>query len=143
DDPDCAARLEQATRSGTRFVQAQRYLPEITAGDKRVLLLGGEILGWVRRLPADGDFRSNINAGGRCVPCELEASDTALCARLGVWLRQHAVHFAGVDIVGRHVLEVNITSPSCLREINALGGQRLEERIVAYAESHSARLRSG
>jgi glutathione synthase len=142
DDRGCAAPLEQATRSGTRFVQAQRYLPEITAGDKRVLLLGGEILGWVRRLPAAGDFRSNINAGGRCVPCELEASDTALCTRLGAWLRRHAIHFAGVDIVGRHVLEVNITSPSCLREINALSGQRLEERIVAYAEAASARLRS-
>ncbi len=71
EDPRAAARLTEATENGRRFVQGQRFLPDIAGGDKRVLLLGGEILGWVRRLPATGDFRSNINAGGQCVPCEL------------------------------------------------------------------------
>ena len=135
DDPQRQARLEQATLGGERFVQAQRFLPEIARGDKRVLLLGGEMLGWVRRVPADGDFRSNVNAGGHCEACDLDKSDHAICARIGSWLRQHGIHFAGVDIVGRHVLEVNITSPSCLREMNALSGQRLEQAVVAYAEA--------
>ena len=134
-DPQRQALLEHATFDGQRFVQAQRYLPEIAQGDKRVLLLGGEVLGWVRRVPADGDFRSNVNAGGHCEPCDLDDSDYAICVRIGAWLRQHGIHFAGVDIVGRHVLEVNITSPSCLREMNALSGQRLEEAVVAYAEA--------
>lgn len=139
-DPDSNRVFVQATADGTRFVQGQRYLPEIAHGDKRVLLLGGEILGWVRRVPAPGDFRSNVNAGGHCVKCELTNEDRAICSRLGTWLRQHDIHFAGVDIVGAHVLEVNITSPSCLREMNTLTGQRLEDRVVDYAELASRRL---
>lgn len=142
-EPHLKNKLAQATAGGTRFVQGQQYLPEVAEGDKRVLLLGGEVLGWVRRVPAAGDFRSNVNAGGQCVPCELNETEFTICARVGAWLRRQDIHLAGVDIVGSHVLEVNITSPSCLREINILTGQRLEERIVDYAEGVCRRLRSG
>ena len=135
EDADCRDRFEEATLGGLRFVQAQPFLPEIEKGDKRVLLLGGELLGWVARVPADGEFRSNINAGGRCVPCELNDSDRAICARLGPWLVREGIHLAGVDIVGRKVLEVNITSPSCLREINQLTGEELERRVLDYLEA--------
>ena len=131
-EPDAAARLAQATDDGSRFVQGQQFLPEITEGDKRVLLLGGELLGWVRRVPAAGEFRSNINAGGRCRPCDLTASDRALCERLRPWLLREEIHLAGVDIVGTRVLEVNITSPSCLREMDDLTGAALEDRILSY-----------
>lgn len=134
------ALLERATAGETRFVQGQRFLPEIHEGDKRVLLLDGEILGWVRRVPKEGEFRSNINAGGRCVPCELNASDRAICKRIGPWLKREGILFAGVDIVGAHVLEVNITSPSCLREINQLTGQELERQIIDAVESSCRRL---
>ncbi len=134
DDPNRRSLFEQVTRGGTRFIQAQRFLPEISAGDKRVLLLGGEILGWVRRVPSSGDFRSNVNAGARCEPCELTESDRRICARIGPWLNERGIHLAGIDIVGEYVLEVNITSPSCLREINALTGLRLEEKILDYLE---------
>lgn len=138
DDADLQSRLHQATAAGRRFVQGQRYLPEIEQGDKRVLLLGGEILGWVRRLPAAGEFRSNINAGGHCVPCELTDSDRAICARIAPWLRAREIVLAGVDIVGVHVLEINITSPSCLREINELTGEQLQEKIVTHVEERSS-----
>jgi glutathione synthase len=137
-DPLAADRLALATANGERFVQGQRFLPEIAQGDKRVLLLGGEILGWVRRLPAAGEFRTNINAGGRCVSCELTESDRAICERLRPWLQQEEIHLAGVDIVGEQVLEVNITSPSCLREINALSGVALEETVLDYVEAISS-----
>ena len=133
-DPDRIGVLDRATDGGTRFVQGQQFLPEAVEGDKRVLMLGGEILGWIRRVPAPGDFRSNVNAGGHCIECDLSEGDRAICGRIGAWLRQQDIHLAGVDIVGSHVLEVNITSPSCLQEMNALTGQRLEERIVDYAE---------
>jgi glutathione synthase len=132
-DPEAARKIDQAVSNG-RFVQAQRFLPEIEQGDKRVLLLGGEILGWVRRVPPPGDFRSNVNAGGRCVPCELTPHDRAICERLRPWLQREEIHLAGVDIVGEHVLEVNITSPSCLREINELTGAALECAIVDYVQ---------
>jgi glutathione synthase len=132
-------RLREATLHGRRFVQGERFLPEIVQGDKRILLLGGDILGWVRRLPASGDFRSNVNAGGHCVPCELTDADRAICARLGPWLRGQGIILAGIDIVGEHVLEVNITSPSCLREMNELTGERLQERIVDHVEQLTRR----
>lgn len=133
-DPAAGERLSRATAGG-RFVQGQRFLPEVAEGDKRVLLLGGEVLGWVRRVPKEGDFRSNVNAGGRCVPCELTEKDREICAILAPWLRREGIHLAGVDIVGAHVLEVNITSPSCLREMNDLGGAALERDILDYVEA--------
>lgn len=133
-DREGLSRLAEATAGGT-FVQGQRFLPEIAEGDKRVLLLGGEILGWVRRVPKAGDFRSNVNAGGHCVPCDLAESDLEICARLRPLLDREGIHLAGVDIVGRYVLEVNITSPSCLREMNALYGTSLEKKILDYVEA--------
>lgn len=136
DDPKAVSQIERAV-AAERFVQAQRFLAQIEEGDKRVLLLGGEILGWVRRLPAPGDFRSNVNAGGRCVPCDLTSNDRAICERLRPWLVREEIHLAGVDIVGEHVLEVNITSPSCLREINALTGSALERAIVDYVQERN------
>ena len=139
-EPQAAVLLGQATLDGKRFVLGQRFLPEIVKGDKRVLLLGGEILGWVRRLPAAGEFLTNINAGGHCVPCALSEADRAICARLGPWLRREDIHLAGVDIVGERVLEVNITSPSCLREIDALYGTALEEKILDYVEAKILRV---
>lgn len=141
DDPNRHPLFEQITAGGRRFVQAQRFLPEIAEGDVRVLLLAGEPVGWVRRVPAAGDFRSNINAGGRCVPCDLSDRERAICARFGPWLRQEGIVLAGVDIVGDFVLEVNITSPSCLVEINDLTGATLERRIVDHAASACRRFR--
>jgi len=135
-DPNRRALVGQVTAGGCRFVQAQRYLPEIAEGDKRVLLLGGEILGWLRRVPAPGDFRSNVNAGGHCLPCDLSEKDREICRRLGQWLTAEGIHLAGVDLVGEYVLEVNITSPSCLREMNALSGRRLEHQVIDYVEQH-------
>jgi glutathione synthase len=129
---DLEAGLRRATEDGTRFVQGQEFLPEIVEGDIRVLMLGGEILGWVRRVPATGDFRSNINAGGRCVPCPLDAADRALCNGVAGWLKKESIHLAGVDIVAGRVLEINLTSPSCLREINQLYGLHLEREILDY-----------
>lgn len=140
-EPGTSERIAEATGNGRSFVLGQRFLPEIRKGDKRVLLLGGEILGWVRRLPAPGEFRSNVNAGGRCVPCELDASDRAICARLKPWLIQQRIHLAGVDIVGSQVLEVNTTSPSCLREMNNLYGWSLERTVLDYAEGELLALR--
>lgn len=128
-DPNAAPLIRSLSAQGRRYLQAQRFLPEIEDGDKRVLLLDGDTLGWVRRVPGPGDFRSNVNAGGVCRPCDLTENDRRICAQLAPWLRRERIVLAGVDIVGEFVLEVNITSPSCLREINALTGQRLEKRI--------------
>lgn len=131
-DPNVAPLIRSLSAQGRRYLQAQRFLPAIEEGDKRVLLLDGDILGWVRRVPGPGDFRSNVNAGGVCLPCDLTEHDRRICAQLAPWLRRQQIVLAGVDLVGEFVLEVNITSPSCLREINALTGQRLEARIFDH-----------
>ncbi|WP_305045922.1 glutathione synthase [Geoalkalibacter sp.] len=141
-DSNARPLLASLTQEGRRFLQAQRFLPEIQDGDKRVLLLDGEILGWVRRVPAPGDFRSNVNAGGRCLPCDLSENDRRICAMLSPWLRREGILLAGIDIVGDKVLEVNITSPSCLREINQLTGQRLETRIIDVLETRAGQGRT-
>jgi len=130
-----AGRLAEATDQGRRFVQGQRYLEMATEGDIRILLLGGEVLGWVRRRPAAGEFRSNINAGGSCEAVTLGARERQICARVGPWLRQREIHLAGVDLIGGYLLEINLTSPSCLLEMNDLNGWRLEEAILDYAEA--------
>jgi glutathione synthase len=135
DDPNHGALLEQATLQGTRFVQGQRFLPEVAAGDKRVLLLDGNILGAVRRLPAPGDFRANINAGATCHRCTLNAQEVAISSRVGRWLAKEGIVLAGIDLVGEWLLEVNITSPSCLREINELEGVALESRVLDSIET--------
>lgn len=136
--PDLAAAIDFATDNGRRFVQGQKYLTDIAAGDIRVLMLGGEILGWVRRLPAAGDFRSNVNAGGHCEACTLGPREQKICAMVGPWLREREIHFAGIDIIGDYLLEINLTSPSCLREMNILNGWRLEETILDYVEKRLA-----
>ncbi|SDM21720.1 glutathione synthase [Geoalkalibacter ferrihydriticus] len=135
DDPNARPLMTDMTRGGTRFLQAQKFLPAIiNFGDKRVLLLAGEILGWIRRVPAAGDFRSNINAGGRCEPCDLNPRDHHICKVVGRWLKREGILLAGIDIVGEYLLEVNITSPSCLREINQLTGTQLEIQIMDRLE---------
>jgi len=141
-DPRAEELIDRAAEGGGRCVVAQRFLPEIREGDKRVLMLGEEILGWVNRRPAPGEFRSNVNAGGRCLLCELTARDRAICERVGPWLVREGIHFSGLDIVGPYLLEVNITSPSCLRELNQLTGQSLEKRVVDYVEENCRRARN-
>ncbi|NIQ97813.1 MAG: glutathione synthase [Desulfuromonadales bacterium] len=126
--------LRRATAGGTRFVQGQEFLPQIERGDIRVLMLDGEMLGHVRRVPPEGSFRSNVNAGGHCVPCDLGEEERAVCRRIGPWLKRNGIYLAGIDIVAGKVLEVNITSPSCLREINTLYGTCLERDIVDFVE---------
>ncbi len=128
-------RLAAATDQGRRFVQGQRYLERATEGDIRILLLGGEILGWVRRRPAAGEFRSNINAGGHCEAVTLGEREREICARVGPWLRQRGIHLAGIDLIDGYLLEINLTSPSCLLEMNDLNGWRLEEAVLDYVEA--------
>jgi glutathione synthase len=131
-DPGWSSTLAKLVAASGGFLQAQRFLPESSAGDKRVLMLGGEILGSLRRVPVIGDFRSNINAGGRFAACSLTVEDLAVCERVGKWLAEEGIHFAGVDLVGPYLLEINITSPSCLVELNELAGLPMERRILDY-----------
>lgn len=148
DDANLNAILEAQTVDGTRTVMVQRYLPEIVAGDKRILLIDGEPVPYaLARLPAPGETRANLAAGGRGVGVELSARDRWICAQVGPRLRQRGLFFVGLDVIGDYLTEINVTSPTGVRELDAwynlnIGGQviealqrRLEASLVITATS--------
>jgi len=112
----------------------QEYLPQAAAGDKRILLLEGEPLGAVNRVPSEGDFRGNVAAGGRVEKTEITEKERALCAALAPVLRQEKLYFVGIDVIGERLTEVNVTSPTMLREISQLQGVDLANQVAEWLE---------
>lgn len=119
-----AVILDLLTHNGTQSIMAQRYIPEIsTAGDKRILMIHGEPVPYaLARMPAAGDWRGNLAAGatGEVVP--LTERDKALCKELSPFLKASGLHFVGLDVIGHWLTELNVTSPTCLREISETTG---------------------
>jgi len=140
-DRNAASLLELYTRRGTEWAMLQHYLAESRAGDKRILVLDGEPLGAVLRVPRPDDHRGNMAAGGTPVRAELSSQDRAVCERLAPHLRAEGLHFVGLDVIGRCLTEVNVTSPTGLVEISRLDGSPLAERVVAGVERLAARPR--
>ncbi len=128
-DATLAALLLDA-RGERRYVQAQAYLPAIAAGDKRIYLLDGEPVGIVNRVPAPGSRLGNIHQGAHVEAAALNDDERACIATLQPWLRRHGLLLVGADFIGGRLTELNITSPSALRQINAVSGQRIERVIV-------------
>jgi glutathione synthase len=141
-DPNVGSILEQATRFDTRWAMAQQFVPEVSQGDKRILLLEGEPLGAVRRVPRDGDVRANLHVGGRPTKTTISAADRRIIERLGPDLRERGLFFVGIDVIGGKLTEINVTSPTGMQEIDRLDGVRLEEQVIARAEA-LARRRAG
>ena len=127
--------LEAATDNGRRLVMGQRYLPEIRQGDKRIIVLNGEPLGAVLRVPLESETRGNIHVGGQCVKTEVTERDREICADLAPLLRADGLYFVGLDVIGSFLTEVNVTSPTGIQEINSLNGVRLETRVIDFVES--------
>jgi glutathione synthase len=121
DDRNLYSMLEQTTRFGTRLAMAQRYLPEVRGGDKRILLLDGEPLGAVLR--------------GRPQKASVDEADRRIIERLRPWLQRDGLHFVGIDVIGGRLTEVNVTSPTGIQEMNALDGARYEERVLERVEA--------
>jgi len=133
-DRNLSALLEISTHMGAEYVMAQRYLPEIVHGDKRVLILDGKPVGAFNRVPAAGELRGNIHAGGTCRKASLTDRDHFICGVLADSLRAHGLHFVGVDIIGGYVTEINVTSPAGIPEINGFDGTRLEADTLDFLE---------
>ena len=100
----------------------QQYRPEVRAGDKRIILVDGEIAGAINRVPADGETRSNLHVGGRAAAVEITARDREICARLGPELKRRGLIFTGIDVIGPYLTEINVTSPTGIRQVKAFGG---------------------
>lgn len=137
DDRNANAIFEMSTLDGAKWVMAQRYIPEARQGDKRVLLLDGDPIGAVLRVPAADDSRGNLHVGGRAELTELTERDRVICARLKPRLLADGLRLVGIDIIGGYLTEVNVTSPTGVQQIDALLGIRLEARIVDWIEGVS------
>ena len=122
-DPNLGVIAETLTEHGTRYCMAQNYLPAIKDGDKRVLVVDGEPVPYcLARIPAQGETRGNLAAGGRGEARPLSEKDRWIAAQVGPTLREKGLLFVGLDVIGEHLTEINVTSPTCIREIdNAFG----------------------
>jgi glutathione synthase len=120
----------------------QRFLPQVAKGDKRILLIEGEALGAVNRVPAEDDIRSNMVRGGAAAATELTAREREICARLGPHLRERGLMFVGIDVIDGFLTEINVTSPTGLRALKAVGGPDLAPAIVDAIETRRAALRA-
>lgn len=134
-DRNLSSILEQSTAFGTRAVMAQQYLPAIRMGDKRILLLEGEAIGAVLRVPADAESRANLHVGGKAVRAPLDDDDRRIIARISHFLKDKGLFFVGIDVIGGKLTEINVTSPTGVQEINTLDQTRLEALILDRVEA--------
>jgi glutathione synthase len=118
-DPNINVVIETLTQHQTRYAMAQRYLPEITAGDKRILMVDGEAIPYaLARIPQNGETRGNLAAGGRGEGIPLSERDLWIAQQVGPTLREKGILFAGLDVIGDYLTEINVTSPTCIRELD-------------------------
>ncbi len=134
DDRNLFSILEQSTRFESRRIMAQRYLPDVRRGDKRILLLEGEPIGALMRIPGEAEVRANLHVGGRPERAAVDDADRRIIERLAPLLRRDGLFFVGIDVIGGTLTEVNVTSPTGVQEINALDGTRLEAVILDRVE---------
>ena len=135
-DPNLSVILETLTAHGTRQIMAQRYLPAIKDGDKRILMIDGEPVPYcLARIPAQGETRGNLAAGGRGEARPLTERDRWIAAQVGPTLRDKGLLFVGLDVIGEHLTEINVTSPTCIREIDKAFDTRIGERLMDCIEA--------
>ncbi len=127
--------LETITNFGKQYVLAQRFIKEVSEGDKRIILLNGEPLGAVLRVPRPGgEFRCNFHSGGSPAKSELTDRDIKICKALSRRLRKDGLYFVGIDVIGGYITEINTTSPTGIQEINRLNGVKLETEVIEFVE---------
>ncbi|MEJ2609092.1 MAG: glutathione synthase [Candidatus Thiodiazotropha sp.] len=118
-DPNLTVIIETLTLHGKQYTMAQRFIPEITSGDKRILMIDGEPIPFaLARIPAEGETRGNLAAGGRGEGRPLSERDLWIAQQVGPELKSRGIYFAGLDVIGDYLTEINVTSPTCIRELD-------------------------
>ena len=136
-DPNLSVILETLSENESRTVMAQQFIPEIIHGDKRVLLIDGEAVPYaLARIPASGETRGNLAAGGTGVGVELTERDHWICQQVAPVLKQQGILFAGIDIIGDYLTEINITSPTCIRELDRIYSLDIAGDLMRCIEKH-------
>lgn len=122
-DPNLSVIIESLTLGGTRQIMAQKYIPDIVSGDKRILMIDGEPVDYaLARVPAIGESRGNLAAGGKGIAQELSDRDRWICEQVSDSVKARGLLFVGLDVIGDYLTEINVTSPTCVREIDSAKG---------------------
>ena len=149
DDPNIGVVLETLTEFDVRSVMAQRYVPEIVHGDKRILLIDGEPVPYaLARMAPPGETRANLAVGGKGRGVELSERDRWICEQVAPTLRDRGLLFVGLDVIGDYLTEINVTSPTCVRELDQIYGLNISadlmDRVVTKIDSQrKSRARNG
>lgn len=138
-DKNARGIVDIVTLEGRLLVMVQEFLPKVVVGDKRVLLLDGEPLGAILRVPRADDLRSNIHVGGSVVPCELTPREREMVAAIAPRLRADGLYFVGLDVIGEHLTEVNVTSPTGIQELSRFTQREVAAEVIAWAEKNRDR----
>jgi glutathione synthase len=136
-EKNARAIVDMLTHEGHRLAIVQEFLPSVTAGDKRILLLDGEPLGAILRVPRGDDFRSNIHVGGSVVATELTPREHEMVRAVAPRLRADGLHFVGLDVIGERLTEVNVTSPTGIQELGRFTNSKPSDKVIAWAEAHA------
>lgn len=139
DDSNLGSLMEMFLESSREPVMVQKFLPEVRQGDKRIILIDGKAVGAINRVPAAGEVRSNLVAGGQAVRSGLTEREKEICAAIGPDLKSRGLTFVGIDVIGDWLTEINVTSPTGLQAINQFDGTRLEAQIWDAVETKLAR----
>ncbi len=138
-DPNFSVIVETLTEYGTQYAMAQRFIPEISAGDKRILLIDGTPVPYaLARIPAKGELRGNLAAGGQGVGVPLTERDHWICEQVAPILREKGLIFVGLDVIGDYLTEINVTSPTCIRELDAQYGLDIGSQLMETIACHLA-----
>jgi glutathione synthase len=136
-DPNLSVILETMTEHGQRFIMAQKYLPAIKDGDKRILMVNGEPVPYcLARIPSSGESRGNLAAGGRGEGRPLSDRDRWIAEQVGPTLKAKGLVFVGIDVIGDYLTEVNVTSPTCVQELDKQFGLNISAQLMDHIEAH-------
>ncbi len=122
DDENLGSMLEMFTAFYREPVIVQRYLPDVSKGDKRIILVDGAFAGAINRVPASGEARSNMHVGGKPEPTTLTSREKEICEAIGPELKKRGLVFTGIDVIGGYLTEINVTSPTGIQEVKRFGG---------------------
>jgi glutathione synthase len=137
-DRNFNSMVEISTGRGREPVMIQAFLPAAKDGDKRIILLDGEPIGAVNRIPTGSEFRGNMAVGGRVAKAEITERERQICSQLADTLRRDGLVFVGIDVIGGYLTEVNVTSPTGIREIDRLNGVRLGHQVIEWVAGGAA-----
>ena len=136
-DPNLSVIIETLTERGQKSIMVQRYIPDIVEGDKRILMIDGEPVPYaLARIPADGETRGNLAAGGRAEGRPLTERDRWICQQVGPKLREKGLIFVGLDVIGDYLTEINVTSPTCIRELDQQFGLNIAGDLMDSIQQH-------